>query len=424
MIATKPPPAKSSGLATPTRSFRKEPPSDSDILAEDATRAASQASLPVEEGIPRNPAKEVYTPPMLVTNQVITSQPSAFLTDEPVAVETAETSESPSQGLPPRERSMSMYSQWSYDFDAADSDSDGEVYATPLDGLSEVEEEEEEDDNDDDLDDTQSASAVPQPPLYERSTSGKKSERKSYSQNGDSFEHDDETKHKVRRAPVDVVKPDVVRGPRMRGVHVTPMSMEQQSECLDSDIKKCQEIIHLFLTSRMREAEALALAADPDGQHMYIGNASCVIQAIKSMMTFDIDDLKAALEISRITSALAHSMRKSAGGVTSRLAGMVRSGTQTAHIKSMNKVQKHAELIYAETLLIKAVLGIVAGGDWVGLVKEASVYPRMIKASQLIPVPLVSTCGQPMAFTEVFKCISKLTRMTLSSTSISSPVFS
>jgi hypothetical protein len=36
-------------------------------------------------------------------------------------------------------------------------------------------------------------------------------------------------------------------------------------------------------------------------------------------------------------------------------------------------VQKHAELIYAETLLIKAVLGIVAGGDWVGLVKEASV---------------------------------------------------
>lgn len=149
------------------------------------------------------------------------------------------------------------------------------------------------------------------------------------------------------------------------------MTMEQQAECLDADIVKCQEIIHLFLTSRMREAEAKALAADPDGSHMYIGNASCVIQAIKSMMTFDEDDLQAALEIAKITSALAHSLRKSAGGVTSRLAGLVRSGAQTAHIKSMNKVQKHAELVYAETLLIKAVLGIVAGGDWVGLIKEA-----------------------------------------------------
>lgn len=270
---------------------------------------------------------------------------------------------------------MSMYSQWSYDFDAADSDSDGEVYATPLDGLSEVEEEEEDDDDDDD--DAEGppayASAHARPSLPGKASSGKTTGLKNHSQDGRSLAHDDETKHKVRRAPVDVVKPDVVRGPRMRGVHVTPMPMEQQAECLDSDIKKCQEIIHLFLTSRMREAEALALAADPEGQHMYIGNASCVIQAIKSMMTFDLEDLKAALEISRITSALAHSMRKSAGGVTSRLAGMVRSGTQTAHIKSMNKVQKHAELIYAETLLIKAVLGIVAGGDWVGLVKEASV---------------------------------------------------
>lgn len=266
-----------------------------------------------------------------------------------------------------------MYSQWSYDFDAADSDSDGEVYATPLEGLSEVEEEEEEeedDDNDRDIGSKANSAAKLSPPAYPfRGTP----ELQDLSLHDRVKAHGDDTKHKVRRAPVDVVKPDVVRGPRMRGVHVTPMSMEQQAECLDSDIKKCQEIIQLFLTSRMREAEALAHAADPDGQHMYIGNASCVIQAIKSMMTFDLEDLRAALEISRITSALAHSLRKSAGGVTSRLAGMVRSGTQTAHIKSMNKVQKHAELIYAETLLIKAVLGIVAGGDWVGLVKEASV---------------------------------------------------
>jgi hypothetical protein len=261
---------------------------------------------------------------------------------------------------------MSMYSQWSYDFGDADSDSEGEVYATPLDGLSEVEEEEEDDDEDDlrVQSTTSKPSGVPDKSTFNVALNDSKEQLPAY----DSGIYRSHSNHKVRRAAVESV--DVVRAPRSKAT-VAPMSAEQQAECLDADIVKCQEIIYLFLTSRMREAEAKAHAADPDGQHMYIGNASCVIQAIKSMMTFDIEDLRSALEIARITSALAHSLRKSAGGVTSRLAGMVRSGTQVAHIKSMNKVQKHAELVYAETLLIKAVLGIVAGGDWVGLVKEA-----------------------------------------------------
>lgn len=262
---------------------------------------------------------------------------------------------------------MSMHSQWSYDFGDADSDSEGEVYATPLDGLSEVEEEDE-DEDEDDFRQRRTApkrSDVPDVSTVDAALIDSKEQLPAY----DSGIHRSHSNHKVRRATVESV--DVVRAPRNKHANVTPMTAEQQAECLDDDIVKCQEIIYLFLTSRMREAEAKAHAADPEGQHMYIGNASCVIQAIKSMMTFDIEDLRSALEIARITSALAHSLRKSAGGVTSRLAGMVRSGTQVAHIKSMNKVQKHAELVYAETLLIKAVLGIVAGGDWVGLVKEA-----------------------------------------------------
>ncbi|GHJ86750.1 hypothetical protein NliqN6_3152 [Naganishia liquefaciens] len=385
---TKPPQAKSSGLATPIKSHRKDPPSGSATPSEDFTRESFTSSLPSQEAVVQTPAASIAPP---IINPQITPDSSAILIEEPKASESAESDSPTPQGLPSRERSMSMYSQWSYDFDAADSDSDGEVYATPLEGLSEVEEEEEDDDDDGDFAAKSGPSAAPPPAYISHGAPGTK-ERSSYKQ---LKANDDDTKHKVRRAPVDVVKPDVVHGPRLRGAHVTPMSMEQQAECLDSDIKKCQEIIHLFLTSRMREAEALAHAADPEGQHMYIGNASCVIQAIKSMMTFDLEDLRAALEISRITSALAHSLRKSAGGVTSRLAGMVRSGAQTAHIKSMNKVQKHAELIYAETLLIKAVLGIVAGGDWVGLVKEALNMRTAYGIYRSLQVYLETYAGDP-----------------------------
>lgn len=92
-------------------------------------------------------------------------------------------------------------------------------------------------------------------------------------------------------------------------------------------------------------------------------------------MTFDPADLAAALEICKGTAVLSHSLRKPAGSLASRLSGLVKSSHVSA-IKSMTKLEKHAELVYAETSLMKAVLAIVSGGDWMGLVKEAFVRMR------------------------------------------------
>ncbi|KAJ9112825.1 hypothetical protein QFC20_002153 [Naganishia adeliensis] len=353
---SKPPQARSGGYATPTKSTRKEVPSeDVSPVVEPSLQSNTPSIFENVDGAPQISNKEDVLPPPVSSVAAVPMQFPAVITEEPTNIEKEESPVTVTSGMPSRERSMSI-------------DSDGEVYATPLDGLSEVEEEEEEEDADDFEEQPTLSKLSAKSPVHSTSNVGQNNSTMQLPAHDSGISRSNSS-HKVRRAAVESV--DVVRAPRAKHANVVPMSMEQQAECLDSDIVKCQEIIYLFLTSRMREAEAKALAADPEGQHMYIGNASCVIQAIKSMMTFDIEDLKAALEIARTTSALAHSLRKSAGGVTSRLAGMVRSGTQIAHIKSMNKVQKHAELIYAETLLIKAVLGIVAGGDWVGLVKEA-----------------------------------------------------
>jgi len=37
----------------------------------------------------------------------------------------------------------------------------------------------------------------------------------------------------------------------------------------------------------------------------------------------------------------------------------------------MTDVERHAELMYAETLYEKALLGVVFSGDWLAFIKEA-----------------------------------------------------
>lgn len=88
---------------------------------------------------------------------------------------------------------------------------------------------------------------------------------------------------------------------------------------------------------------------------------------------------------------IASQHRKKTAFFTSRLAGYVVSSLNTTgvgFIKSMTDVERHAELVYAESLfekvciirvvyasfsVLKALLGIVYSGDWLAFVKEAYV---------------------------------------------------
>lgn len=90
-------------------------------------------------------------------------------------------------------------------------------------------------------------------------------------------------------------------------------------------------------------------------------------------MTFDADDLSNALEICKATSTTASALRKPGDGIISRVGGFVKAGAAVQRIKSMTVLERHAELIFAETSLLKAMLAILSGGDWYGLVKEACV---------------------------------------------------
>jgi hypothetical protein len=89
------------------------------------------------------------------------------------------------------------------------------------------------------------------------------------------------------------------------------------------------------------------------------------------MMTFDAHDLADALEICKGTAITAAALRKPSDSLVSRIGGIVRSGAGVARVRGMTILERHAELVYAETTLMKAMLAIIAGGDWLGLIREA-----------------------------------------------------
>lgn len=87
-----------------------------------------------------------------------------------------------------------------------------------------------------------------------------------------------------------------------------------------------------------------------------------------------MQDLLAGIAHTKRGNYIADLHRKKQAFLGSTLAGYVVSSLHTSSIgfiKSMTDIERHAELMYAETLYEKAMLGIVYSGDWLAFIKEA-----------------------------------------------------
>ncbi|KAL1413482.1 hypothetical protein Q8F55_001256 [Vanrija albida] len=189
--------------------------------------------------------------------------------------------------------------------------------------------------------------------------------------------------HAARNAPLppsSVVA--TTEGPKLNRKKATGMSIRQefhhgdpadinQGAVLATDLDLCRDVLRLFLESRMKECEEGLRINDPDNNHLYLQVGNTILSALKGMMTFDSSDLLSALDIAKSTSHIASSLRHPTESVFSKLGGLVRTNHAVARVKAMTVLELHAELCYAECILMKAVLAIVAGGDWMGLIREA-----------------------------------------------------
>lgn len=108
----------------------------------------------------------------------------------------------------------------------------------------------------------------------------------------------------------------------------------------------------LFLSSRMKEAEEICLTGSDHRLYFAVGYA--LIQAIKSMATFEPNDLEDAIECCRNTISIAQLLRKHDYGLLARVGSIAKGSASVASVRSMTPVQRHAELVYAECTLLKA----------------------------------------------------------------------
>lgn len=154
---------------------------------------------------------------------------------------------------------------------------------------------------------------------------------------------------------------------RVRKLTYDDVSMSESE--MRADIKAAREALHLFLNSRMIEAEEII--AKYSDRKLYYALGDAIIAVIKGFMTFEPEDLAKAISYCKDALHIASLLRKQSNTVSSFGRFVRGTGHGPSTMASMDAVQRHAELVYAEGTLLKSVMGILYSGDFFGFVAEA-----------------------------------------------------
>ncbi|KAJ3319182.1 hypothetical protein HDV06_006622 [Boothiomyces sp. JEL0866] len=151
----------------------------------------------------------------------------------------------------------------------------------------------------------------------------------------------------------------------------TLKKMEILSEQIfKEDIQQVMQAVNLFLDSKVLQAEKL-LEDNYTNSLLHVHGAG-VLAVLKALMTFDNADIDKAMQLCKNTMEISAALRKEQSMISS-FSGMIFGGAQKNKInllKSMNKTQRHAEITYAESYLLKALLSIVTDSNLVTFLKE------------------------------------------------------
>ena len=157
--------------------------------------------------------------------------------------------------------------------------------------------------------------------------------------------------------------PETVVTPHYIPAKVAPHDCQLSESALLEDLETAHEAMQLFLNSQMREAEELC--REGAGTRLYCAAGMSMVNVVKSLMTFEPEDMQVAMECCQHTKRIAACLRKK----KSRLSTVLPQAKSA--ISEYSLVQQHAELVYAESILCKSILGILYAGDTIGLVREA-----------------------------------------------------
>ncbi|KAI9312224.1 hypothetical protein BX666DRAFT_1866434 [Dichotomocladium elegans] len=134
-----------------------------------------------------------------------------------------------------------------------------------------------------------------------------------------------------------------------------------------ANIAEVRTALDYFFDSRISDAEAIITPKHKTSMYHSLGYG--FILFLKCVMTFEQADIEKTLEALKHTIHLANTQRKKDGGWLDNITTWVK-GTQLQHLKSMTRVHRHAELVYAEAYLLKALLSIVYDESIVSFLRE------------------------------------------------------
>ncbi|KAB5590891.1 Tetratricopeptide repeat protein 39B [Ceratobasidium theobromae] len=139
---------------------------------------------------------------------------------------------------------------------------------------------------------------------------------------------------------------------------------------LPQDLPFIKSIVEMFLNNEMTEAEAACQRReDLKDQRLYVRTAASLMRSMRALMSFEQDDIIDAQVMVQETLNLADQTRLAVSW-TSRLANFPFDAS-LSNARRMSTEQLHAELVYAECLLEKAIMGFLSSGDWMSFLREA-----------------------------------------------------
>ncbi|ORZ26790.1 hypothetical protein BCR41DRAFT_332843 [Lobosporangium transversale] len=143
---------------------------------------------------------------------------------------------------------------------------------------------------------------------------------------------------------------------------------------MDEDLKELRVCMDLFLNSKMNEAEAL-LRGRHKPESMYYQFGKALVDALKAILTFHPDDIEKAMKSFDLTLKVTNAQRKTSsiiGVSTVKALGSWVIGTVGASsFRGMTRIEKHAELVYAEATVLRAGFSVLYHQDFWSLIEES-----------------------------------------------------
>ncbi|KAI1314959.1 hypothetical protein EDD11_001443 [Mortierella claussenii] len=158
--------------------------------------------------------------------------------------------------------------------------------------------------------------------------------------------------------------------PPMSDANPRKSSLER---AMDQDLAELRVCLDMFLNSKMNEAEAL-LRGRHRPESMYYQFGKALLDALKAILTFQPNDIEKAMKSFDLTLKVANQQRKSSsivGVSTVKALGSWVVGTVGAgSFRGMTRIEKHAELVYAEATILRAGFSILYHQDFWSLLEE------------------------------------------------------